>query len=60
MPEHQTHQQFWEERYRNMSKPASGQPTAKLAELVSGLPPGRSLDLGCSRGDDMLWLASCG
>ncbi|WP_108398168.1 class I SAM-dependent methyltransferase [Devosia submarina] len=56
----QTHQQFWEERYRAMSKPPSGRPTAKLVELLPPLPPGRSLDLGCSRGDDVLWLASRG
>ena len=60
MTQNQDHEQFWEERYRGMTKPPSGQPTARLVELVSDLPPGRSLDLGCSRGDDVLWLASRG
>lgn len=56
----QSHQQFWEERYRTMAKPPSGNPTAKLVELLPPLSPGRSLDLGCSRGDDVLWLARQG
>lgn len=56
----QTSEQFWEERYRGMTRQPTGVPTAKLVEHVSDLRPGRSLDLGCSRGDDVLWLARQG
>ena len=60
MTSSQSSEQFWEERYRNMSTPPSGRPTAKLVEYAADLPLGRSLDLGCSRGDDVIWLASRG
>lgn len=56
----ETSEQFWEERYRTMTRKPTGLPTAKLVEHASDLTPGRSLDLGCSRGDDVLWLARQG
>jgi len=56
----QTSEQFWEERYRNMTGQPSGRPTGKLVEFAEALPPGRALELGCSRGDDAIWLASRG
>ena len=56
----QTAEQFWEQRYSTMTKQPTGLPTAKLVEHTSDLQPGRSLDLGCSRGDDVLWLARQG
>jgi SAM-dependent methyltransferase len=35
-------------------------PTAELAALISLLPPGRALDVGCGHGTEALFLASCG
>jgi SAM-dependent methyltransferase len=56
----QTSEQFWEDRYRSMTRQPTGVPTSKLVEHVGALEPGRSLDLGSSRGDDVLWLARQG
>ncbi|WP_172123585.1 MULTISPECIES: methyltransferase domain-containing protein [unclassified Devosia] len=56
----QTSEQFWEQRYQNMTGTPNGRPTAKLVEYAADLPAGRALDLGCSRGDDVIWLASRG
>lgn len=48
----------WEERY---SAPVwSGKVNATLAAAVAELTPGRSLDLGCGEGGDVLWLAEQG
>lgn len=55
-----TSRQFWDQHYRTLQRPPSGTPSAKLVEYVSTLPPGRALDLGCSRGDDIIWLARRG
>jgi SAM-dependent methyltransferase len=51
---------FWEGHYRSQLQMPSGQPSAALVEYVGKLPPGKSLDLGCARGDDVLWLAHNG
>lgn len=51
---------FWEARYARSSPKSSGRPSAVLVRFVEGLPPGRSLDLGCARGDDVVWLARQG
>lgn len=56
----QASEQFWEERYRSMTRQPTGLPTAKLVEHTSDLQPGKSLDIGCSRGDDVLWLVRRG
>ena len=60
MTETQTPQEFWEQRYQSMTKPPSGKPSGTLVHYVEGLTPGRALDLGSSRGDDVLWLAGQG
>ena len=60
MTEAQTPQDFWEQRYRSMTRPPNGKPSGTLVQYAEGLTPGRALDLGSSRGDDVLWLAGQG
>jgi hypothetical protein len=48
----------WDEMYRSRDQVFSGNPNAVLVTEVSGLPPGRALDVGC--GADALWLAGRG
>lgn len=53
-------QDRWEERYASVEQLWSGEPNEHLTGLAAGWQPGRSLDLGCGEGDDVLWLASRG
>ena len=53
-------QQMWEERYSESARIWSGRPNARLVEMVSDLPPGRALDLGCGEGGDTVWLVRRG
>jgi SAM-dependent methyltransferase len=53
-------QPMWNERYREKDRIWSGKPNARLSEAVSGMPPGRALDLGCGEGGDARWLAHQG
>jgi SAM-dependent methyltransferase len=53
-------QRFWEERYRSAERVWSGRVNPRLAEVATGLPVGRALDLGCGEGADALWLAERG
>jgi len=59
-PESVDAQQMWEERYAGPDRIWSGQPNARLVEVVSDLPPGLALDLGCGEGGDSAWLAQRG
>ncbi|MFA5607538.1 MAG: class I SAM-dependent methyltransferase [Leucobacter sp.] len=52
--------QFWEERYATAEAVWSGRVNRSLAELAEAWTPGRSLDLGCGEGGDVLWLAERG
>ena len=38
----------------------SGKPNHSFLQVVAGLTPGRSLDLGCGEGADVIWLAQNG
>lgn len=58
--EGKTPEEFWEGRYEAQNGETSGQPTHTLPRLVTGRKPGDALDLGCARGDDMVWLAKQG
>lgn len=51
---------FWEQRYAERLSRKRGQAGQFLKQLVLDLPPQRVLELGCSTGDDSLWLAEQG
>lgn len=61
---HQDHPQepkaFWEQRYAESAARSRGRAGKLLQEKIAGLAPGRVLELGCSTGDDSLWLAEQG
>ena len=51
---------FWDERYRAAPALWSGEPNGQLVAEVTGLTPGRALDVGCGEGADAIWLARAG
>ncbi len=56
--EHSGHgQQHWNERYASASRLFNSEPDELLVEFVSGLTPGRAVDLGAGEGRNSLWLA---
>jgi len=52
--------ELWDQRYASSEHLFSAEPDAALVELVTPLPPGRALDLGCGEGRNSLWLARQG
>ncbi|MGP7959805.1 class I SAM-dependent methyltransferase [Sanguibacter sp. A247] len=52
--------EFWEELYTEEGRRWSGRVNASTADVVRGLAPGRSLDLGCGEGGDVVWCARNG
>ena len=55
-----TTQAEWNARYSESTQIWSGNPNAALVREVTGLTPGRALDLGCGEGADAIWLAQQG
>jgi chemotaxis protein methyltransferase CheR len=53
-------EEFWEDRYRTHDRVWSGRANPVLVDVVTPLPPGRALDLGCGEGGDTVWLAQRG
>ena len=51
---------FWEDRYASAEQIWSGKVNDAIVQVVSTLTPGRSLDLGCGDGGDVVWLAQHG
>ena len=49
----------WDHRYGD-EQIWSGNPNGTLVKEISGMPPGRALDVGAGEGGDALWLAQQG
>jgi thioredoxin reductase/SAM-dependent methyltransferase len=50
----------WDHRYSGVERTWSGNPNGTFVREVSGLAPGRALDVGAGEGADALWLAERG
>lgn len=50
----------WDRRFASSERLFSQDPNPSLGELVSGLEPGRALDLGAGEGRHAVWLAQRG
>ncbi|MEV0276406.1 class I SAM-dependent methyltransferase [Streptomyces sp. NPDC050610] len=51
---------YWDKMYAERPAATDPRPNARLVEVVSELPSGDALDLGCGGGGDALWLAGRG
>ena len=50
----------WDARYADAARPWPAEPSSTVTAAVSGLVPGRALDLATGTGRHALWLASSG
>lgn len=53
-------QATWDARYAESDRIWSGRPNPRLVEQVTGVTPGRALDVGAGEGADAVWLATQG
>lgn len=60
MTTEQLPEDYWNAFYAEHDQIWSGRPNVVLVDEVSGLTPGRALDLGCGEGADAIWLAQQG
>lgn len=60
MSEPTSTEQFWDDRYSSADRIWSGQPNPQLVADLSGVEPGRALDVGAGEGADAIWLAEQG
>lgn len=51
---------YWDERYGSEDRIWSGRPNPQLVDRVTGMTPGRVLDVGSGEGADAIWLAQQG
>lgn len=51
---------YWDERYRSHGSVWGAAPNRFVEQEVSGLTPGRALDLACGEGRNAIWLAARG
>ncbi|MGB0113459.1 MAG: bifunctional NAD(P)/FAD-dependent oxidoreductase/class I SAM-dependent methyltransferase [Ilumatobacteraceae bacterium] len=51
---------FWDRRYNSAGQIWSGNPNPHLVADLSGVEPGRALDVGAGEGADAIWLAKRG
>jgi 2-polyprenyl-3-methyl-5-hydroxy-6-metoxy-1,4-benzoquinol methylase len=58
--QYQAPSDFWEERYAKSLERSRGKAGQLLQQHITPMTPGRVLELGCSTGDDSLWLAEQG
>ncbi len=53
-------QRYWDDRYAGHRHVWSGRPNPYLLTELTGLAPGRAIDVGCGEGADAIWLAQQG
>ena len=59
-PEDYDSAESWNTRYGEVEQRWSGHANSALVAAVSGLTPGRALEVGCGEGADAIWLARHG
>jgi SAM-dependent methyltransferase len=53
-------EEFWDDRYASRPQIWSGNPNPHLVARITGVTPGRAVDIGSGEGADAIWLAGQG